>query len=192
LFEEYVLAVPVKRLTTTRRTLDCLTARSWDGTGTVRVLHAYVREIAGLDAAHQDRGLAGIAADLLDLALAEVTGDAGPVRPEVLTRQVRQFIIDNATTPTLTPDAVAAAFHLSRRTLYALLEQETISPGELIRDARLARAVRLLEPVETISHRSGFSDPTTFRRCFKRAHAMTPAEYRRSGPQPDAAETRPP
>lgn len=100
-----------------------------------------------------------------------------------LARAVQLFVSDHAHDPNLDPTAIAAAFHLSRRSLYALLEPLGLSPGELIRRERIARAARLLQTddvsVETVAYRSGFTDPRTFSRAFRSVHGVTPGAYRR-------------
>jgi transcriptional regulator GlxA family with amidase domain len=56
-------------------------------------------------------------------------------------------------------------------------------PGEYVQMMRISAARELLEndsaPIQEISSRAGYADPSFFRALFKRHTGMTPAEYRR-------------
>ena len=79
--------------------------------------------------------------------------------------------------------AVAAALHVSARTLHAAFEDEPETLGAVTRRLRLARARLLLETttdqVREIGAQAGYPDPTTFIRVFKAVEWMTPAQWRR-------------
>jgi len=68
---------------------------------------------------------------------------------------------------------------LSRRFNAAIGE----SPSEYLQHARIERAKRLLETtsanVDVIARGVGYDDPSSFRRLFRRAAGVPPAEYRR-------------
>lgn len=85
------------------------------------------------------------------------------------------------------PDALAAALHLSRRTLQRRLRQQGTSYQGLLRDTRLALAHRYLcdegRSVLEVAYLLGFSDPSTFSRAFKRWTGLAPAAYRRAAPR---------
>jgi AraC-like DNA-binding protein len=56
------------------------------------------------------------------------------------------------------------------------------TPAQRIRHARLERARGLLEigfGVAEAGERAGFSDPSTFRRIFRRTFDVSPLEWRR-------------
>lgn len=182
--DEQVLSVPARALTTRLRDVERLTARSIDASAPVRVLRACLDEIAAPAPGGQENGLADMAASLLDIVFATLLGEQHSTSKAVLARSVRQFIADHAHDPGLEPATVAAAFHLSRRSLYDLLQQEGVSPGELIRRERTARAARLLQtesaPVESVGYRCGFTDSRTFSRAFASVHGVTPGAYRRA------------
>jgi len=54
---------------------------------------------------------------------------------------------------------------------------------EYLQNLRVEEAKRLLEasrtPVDEISARAGYEDPSFFRRLFKRRTGLTPSQYRR-------------
>ncbi|MGF7234580.1 MAG: helix-turn-helix domain-containing protein [Frankia sp.] len=181
--DEQVLSVPARALTTRLRDVERLAARSIDAAAPVRVLRACLDEIAASAPGDHESGLADMAASLLDVVFAALLGERRSTSKAVLARSVRQFIADHAHDPRLDPSAVAAAFHLSRRSLYDLLQQESASPGELIRRERTAQAARLLQtqeaPVESIGSRCGFTDARTFSRAFASVYGVTPGVYRR-------------
>ena len=79
---------------------------------------------------------------------------------------------------------VAAALHMSGRTLQRRLEQEGTRFGEVLDRARLDRARRLLaDPSVTltdVAYRVGFADLATFSRAFRRWTGKPPGQWRRS------------
>jgi AraC-like DNA-binding protein len=79
---------------------------------------------------------------------------------------------------------VAAALHVSARTLQRRLEQEGTRYSDVLDGARLAQARRLLaDPAVTLTDaafRLGFSDLATFSRAFKRWTGKPPGQWRRS------------
>ena len=58
-----------------------------------------------------------------------------------------------------------------------------VTPGEFVRERRLAAAAELLGatdlPIVEIALRAGFADQSHFTRAFRRAHATSPAAFRR-------------
>ena len=78
------------------------------------------------------------------------------------------------------PAAVARAHHVSLRLLQALFAESGSSPARFIRDQRLIEARRLLDGGESISRAgslSGFPDPGTFTRAFRRRFGCTPSAF---------------
>ncbi|QPH53687.1 helix-turn-helix domain-containing protein [Pontivivens ytuae] len=84
--------------------------------------------------------------------------------------------------PSLSAAPIAAAFGLGERQLHALFAGTGRSVGERIEAARMETARGLLEdtdlPVSTVAARSGFRDPAYFARVFRRAHGMSPRDWR--------------
>lgn len=84
--------------------------------------------------------------------------------------------------PCLTADDVAAMLGCSRARLYQLFKREGTTVGEVLRDARLQRAVRLLRSearIGEIAWRCGYAEFSAFDRAFRRRFGLTPGDYRR-------------
>ncbi len=185
--DELVYQVPVSGLSTSPRRLDALASRSFEPTTPFRLLRTF---LTGLLEAHDDDnagGLARIALELLDVALASLDGVHRTTSPETALVSVKQFIREHANDAALDPAAIAAAFHISLRHLYNLFAETGQSPADMIREARVDRAKRLLvtelhRPIASIAHECGFSDPTTFTRTFKAKTGLGPGAYRRKAP----------
>jgi transcriptional regulator GlxA family with amidase domain len=80
--------------------------------------------------------------------------------------------------------ALAAAFHVSARTMLRRLKAETgQSPLEYLQGERINMAKRLLESgslsLAQITERVGYLDVATFSTLFKRLAGQSPAQYRR-------------
>ena len=80
---------------------------------------------------------------------------------------------------------LAAAFHVSARTMLRRLKAETgQTPLEYLQGERINTAKRLLEggtlSVAQITERVGYLDVATFSTLFKRLAGQSPAQYRRS------------
>lgn len=80
--------------------------------------------------------------------------------------------------------ALAAAFHMSTRTLLRRYRQETgATPLQWLQQARVRRAQQLLEAgaasVAQVMSEVGYEDLATFTRLFQRLVGETPAGYRR-------------
>jgi AraC-like DNA-binding protein len=87
--------------------------------------------------------------------------------------------------PMLTPAGVAGLAGCSRATLYRVMARHGEGVADEIWRARLARAWHLLTaaalrdlPLSEIAFRSGFLDPASFSRMFKRRYGLTPTELR--------------
>lgn len=108
-------------------------------------------------------------------------------RRQALLTTVQAFIQQHLGDPQLTPAAIAAAHHVSLRSLHQLFHDEGLTVAGWIRQRRLERCRRELadpasasRPVAAIAARWGFSSAADFSRAFRTAHGMPPAEYRRS------------
>jgi AraC-like DNA-binding protein len=90
-------------------------------------------------------------------------------------------------------DEVARELGMPARRLRFELACAGTSFSQLLADFRYALARRLLagteEPIERIVYLTGFSEPSTFYRAFKRWAGMTPVQYRdsRRGSRPPGA-----
>lgn len=97
------------------------------------------------------------------------------------------FIRRHLSAADLSPAAVAAAHHISLRTLHRLFhdhgQEDTVA--SCIRRRRLARARRDLadpslaaRPVHAVAARWGFQQAPDFTRAFRTAYGTTPTKYR--------------
>ncbi|MFI2712671.1 helix-turn-helix domain-containing protein [Micromonospora sp. NPDC018662] len=181
-------AVPVAP----HRLAELFTADIPARTGMGALLAAFLRRVvahpeqyATADAPHLDR----IALDLIAGTLAgrlDVEREL-PVEARVAGLRVRvtAFVRQHLTDPGLSPAAVAAAHHLSVRSLHRLFEGTGTTVGGLIRTGRLERAAReLADPglrrlsVARIGARCGFAHPAHFSRAFRAAYGWSPGEHR--------------
>lgn len=101
--------------------------------------------------------------------------------------QVAQaFIEQNLTEPLLTPDKVAIACGMSRRSLYDAFGTLAQTPRAYIQQQRLARACELLADREgrytitQIAYELGFADAAHFSRLFNERYGVTPSQWRRT------------
>lgn len=105
---------------------------------------------------------------------------AAPKSSESLfVEKFRRIIQDNLADPSLNIDKVSSAMGLSRAQLYRKIKALTgTSPVDIIREARLKRADRLLETtdksVSEIAYEVGFSSPSYFTKCYRERFGHTP------------------
>jgi AraC-like DNA-binding protein len=94
---------------------------------------------------------------------------------------IRQYLGD----PGLCPAMIAAAHHMSLRSLQQLFHDEGLTVAGWIKKQRLdccrndlSNPALASRPVAAIAARWGFSSPGDFSRAFRAVHGMPPAEYR--------------
>lgn len=94
--------------------------------------------------------------------------------------------------PEFTPAVLAGESHLSLRLVQQVLSEDGRSPATEIRRKRLELACALLQSGSTVQQAcraSGFSEPGTFTRAFRRQFDMSPSEWlRKDSNQPESAE----
>ena len=131
-------------------------------------------------------GLAAVWTSLITMLVASVSGTgAGPAELAPARRvQAARYIAAHLADPGLGPDAVAAALHISRRTLYAALGTDDAGVAAQIRTARLAAARAILadpadqRPIADVAAQVGLTRPAHFSRLFRRQYGQSPRELR--------------
>ncbi|TVP59617.1 MAG: AraC family transcriptional regulator [Halomonadaceae bacterium] len=97
--------------------------------------------------------------------------------------QVERIVAELLDSGEVTLDAVAARLDIKPRTLRTRLAEAETSFNQVLSDFRYRLARQLLastnESIDEIVYLTGFSEPSTFYRAFKRWSGMTPIEYRR-------------
>lgn len=98
-----------------------------------------------------------------------------------LHRAACDLITARATDPELAPAGIARELHVSLRHLQAAFAEAGDTPAQRIRTARLTRAADLIRSGLTVAEvvdRTGFADPSTFRRAFRRHFGAAPTQLR--------------
>lgn len=96
---------------------------------------------------------------------------------------VARLILAKLAEDSLSIRSVARDMAMSVRTLQNRLEEDGIRFGELVSDLRLSQAKKYLHEnfsVEEITCLLGFSEPSVFRKAFKKWTGMTPGDYRKA------------
>ncbi|HYK68106.1 MAG TPA: helix-turn-helix domain-containing protein [Streptosporangiaceae bacterium] len=100
---------------------------------------------------------------------------------------IQAFIQKQLGDPGLTPTVIAAAHHMSLRSLHQLFHDEGLTVAGWIRQRRLESCRQDLcdpglatRPVSAIAARWGFSSAGDFSRAFRAVHGLPPKEYRMS------------
>ena len=127
-----------------------------------------------------DEALVAVVSRRLDRALAATAPPAGS-----LTSRVRHLVVENLGRALLTPDELARALAVSRRTLSRRLADDGTSCRAIFDDVRREFACGLLlDPtlsVNDIAFFLHYSEPAAFYRSFRRWTHQTPAAFRVSG-----------
>jgi len=99
------------------------------------------------------------------------------------TRAVTKIILSKLDDEALSINKVAKEMAVSVRTLQKRLEDEGVAFSDLHKDIRQRLAQKYLREnytVEQITYLLGFSEPSVFRKAFKKWSGVTPREYRES------------
>jgi AraC-like DNA-binding protein len=97
------------------------------------------------------------------------------------TRIVTRIILACLDDEALSIEKVAREMAISVRTLQKRLEEEGVIFSDLLKDVRQRLAQKYLREnysVEQITYLLGFSEPSVFRKAFKKWSGVTPREYR--------------
>ncbi|HEV7651497.1 MAG TPA: helix-turn-helix domain-containing protein [Actinophytocola sp.] len=107
-------------------------------------------------------------------------------RRHALLTTVQAFIHQHLGDPELSPATIAAAQHVSLRSLHQLFHDEGLTVSGWMRRRRLEGCRRDLSdpalasrPVAAIASSWGFASAADFSRVFRAAHGLPPSEYRR-------------
>jgi AraC-like DNA-binding protein len=104
-------------------------------------------------------------------------------RKNELTRSVTKIILARLDDENLSIDKVAKEMSMSVRSLQNHLESEGVIFSDLLKDIRERLAQKYLREnysVEQITYLLGFSEPSVFRKAFKKWSGVTPREFRES------------
>ncbi|MCD2186835.1 AraC family transcriptional regulator [Actinomycetospora soli] len=180
-FRQLVVQVP-KSAIPSGRARGC-TARALDGVGPARLVTDFFVGLARQqDVGHPVAGLAPHALGLLEFALGLAADGHAEPGDAALRERVRAVVARVALDPDATADRVAAACHISRRTLFRVLAAEGTTLTELVRHERVRRAKALLRggptPVAVVADRCGFAGPAQFHRAFRAVVGTSPAAWR--------------
>jgi AraC-like DNA-binding protein len=111
--------------------------------------------------------------------------DTPEARRHALLTTVQAFIQKNLGEPALSPGMIAAAHHMSLRSLHQLFHDEGLTVAGWVRKRRLECCRHDLSdpalasrPVAAIAARWGFPNPGDFSRAFRTVHGLPPAAYR--------------
>jgi len=133
--------------------------------------------------------LSTLTIDVLTAALATALDSDGTVpattRRRALTAQIHAFVRENLGDPHLTPDAIAAAHHISLRYLHKLFHEDGHTVAGWVRERRLEACRRdLANPdlgnrtINAIAARWGFTSPAHFSQAFRKAYGLSPRQFR--------------
>ena len=113
---------------------------------------------------------------------------AAPAIPsDPILDRIMQFIEQNIGNSDASVGDMAEAAAISRSGLQRKLKHAMgITPQDLLREARIKHACRLLSNTERtvaeVAYSCGFTDPKYFSRCFKQSTGMSPSDYRTKQP----------
>jgi AraC-like DNA-binding protein len=190
--ETFVFMVPDHLLGLPRDAMDRLTATTISGRdGLGSVVSPFLARIDDLVSTGEPALSARLGVNVTDLLstlfrerLQLGSGEPDRARNARLLA-VQAWIDRHLNRPDLTPEAAAAAHHISVRYLYRLFEAKGTTVARWIRERRLDGCRReLADPslghlgVSAIAARWGLPDPASFSRSFRAAYGMSPREYR--------------
>lgn len=136
---------------------------------------------------HPAAGLVPHAIGLFEFALGLAGATTSAPTGAAVAEQVRAAIARAAPDPDVGAEAIAAACHISRRTLFRVLAAEGRTLRELLRAERIRRARAVLRaephlPVAVVASRCGFSGASAFHRAFREATGTSPGAFRSRRP----------
>lgn len=174
------------------RVASLVAVRSPGGDGMGALVSGHVRNLVRHQAHYGPADVARLGTVTLDLVAAwcaHVLDADRTLPPEsrerALLATIHDFIEQHLADPALSPDAVAAAHHVSTRYLQRLFQQQGTTVTGWIRQRRLDRCRRDLadpalrsRPIHAVAGRWGFTDKSHFSRLFRAAFDAAPRDYR--------------
>lgn len=128
--------------------------------------------------------------ELLDLHERFASEQVARLEKKDIVGQVERIVAELLDSGEVTLDAVAERLGIKPRTLRTRLTEAETSFNQVLADFRYRLARQLLattgESIDEIVYLTGFSEPSTFYRAFKRWSGMTPIEYRKAAQGKDA------
>ncbi|MCE4026876.1 helix-turn-helix domain-containing protein [Microbacterium sp. Au-Mic1] len=163
---------------------------TWESTPSAMALHQVLRAVTNganpvpaSSATHVGHALREFALAALHEAADRVP--AGYDAKAMYRERAKAVIADRFADPSFDVAALAEDLRVSPRYLHALFHGEDLSAGALLRETRIRLAGTLLAGSRTrnltiaaIARLSGFGGDDQFSRAFRRAHGVTPSEYR--------------
>ncbi|MGW0287095.1 AraC-like ligand-binding domain-containing protein [Streptomyces sp. NPDC003236] len=160
--------------------------------GIGRLLGTFLTHLAEGDTgctAQDATRLGSVGLDLVTVVLAHHLDRESDVpadtRQRALFLRVTSFVQLHLGDPALSTEGIAAAHHMSVRSLHRLFQQHGVSVRSWIRAQRMERCRRdLAEPMKrhlsiaAVANRWGFPRPADFTRAFRALHGITPSDYR--------------
>jgi AraC-like DNA-binding protein len=128
--------------------------------------------------------------ELLDLHERFASEQVARLEKKDIVGQVERIVAELLDSGEVTLNAVATRLGIKPRTLRTRLTEAETSFNQVLADFRYRLARQLLattdESIDEIVYLTGFSEPSTFYRAFKRWSNMTPIEYRKTAQGKDA------
>lgn len=128
--------------------------------------------------------------ELLDLHERFASEQIARLEKKDIVGQVERIVAELLDSGEVTLDGVAERLGIKARTLRTRLTEAETSFNQVLADFRYRLARQLLattdESIDEIVYLTGFSEPSTFYRAFKRWSGMTPIEYRKTAQGKDA------
>ncbi|MGW3680721.1 AraC-like ligand-binding domain-containing protein [Streptomyces prasinus] len=186
-FSRALLPLPANKV-------DQLTAVRLPGCeGMGAVLSGYLTQLVTGAATYTAADGARLATCTLDLFTAflahhlDATASMPPqTHHRALLMEIHAFIQQHLGDPDLSPGMIAAAHHISLRSLHRLFQDQDTTVAGWIRARRLERCRRDLadpllsnQPIHALTARWGFADPAHFSRAFRAVYGLGPQDYRR-------------
>ena len=188
-FEQVVVQMPLSSAQALSgvRHVEVTTARTLPSSGVAGTVAGFFRSLSGLQGTDPDGAeyLAPAAGMLVASALSTLADGGRPVDGgrQLRHTQALGVLERRLHEPELDAAALAAAIHVSRRTLFRTFAGEPDGVMGVLRRMRVERAQRLLRTqpgmsVSAVAAACGFAGDVQFHRVFRRATGTTPAQYR--------------